>query len=1020
MRHQKLENKTIECKLENKAIDCQNIEEALHQMEAKYYSMFENAVSGIFQTTKDGRYLSANPALARIYGYNSAAELMDSLTDISDQLYVNRDRRAQFISALQAQGVVSDFESQIYRRDGTVIWIVENARAVCDEGEKLLYYEGFVEDITQRKNAESAMRESEERLRMVIEGVKDYAIFMLDTKGYVASWNSGAKRILGYEASEIISKNSECFYTAEDIANNLPQEKLATATAAGRYQSEGWRFRQDGSRFWAKIIVTPLRDESGELQGFSQVMQDITQQKQAGEERMQLIASLQASEKKFRTLYESTTDAVMLLDEEGFLDCNPATLKLFGCSTESEFCGKHPSQFSPLMQPDGQDSMSLSQQWINTALETGNCRFDWRHCRLDGSEFPAEVLLTSMDIGGKMGLQAVVRDITDRVQAQVALKQANEVLEYRVKERTSQLEDAIKQLSLSEEKFSKAFRSSPDPMTITTFAEGRFLEANDSFLSTLGYLREEIFGHTVPELNIWTRPQDRVDFRQSLHEKGVVRNQECEFMMKSGSAVVCLLSAELINLEGELCMLTVMTDITDRKHAEEALRESQRALSTLMSNLPGMAYRFRNDADRSMEFVSEGCYQLSGYSPEEFIGTGQVSLSELTHPDDREIFCNAVEIALQENQPYQLNYRITCKNGELKWVWEQGLGVYSDSGELLALEGLITDISEQKRSEEALVRSQAELTQQKIQLEHTLEELQQTQAVLIHTEKMSTLGQMVAGVAHEINNPVSSVCGNLVHVGHYTEDLLHLIEMYQKNCPQPPASIQKQMEDIELEFLLEDLPKAISSMQVGADRIREIVRSLRNFSRKDDSQMTKVNLHEGIEGTLLILQSRLRARGNYPEIAVIKEYGSLPLVECYSGKINQVFMNLIGNAIDAIEEYNAGRSVAEAKTNRSKIKIKTEVQNSNAVIRISDNGPGMPQEVCQQLFEAFFTTKPAGKGTGLGLSISYKVLQEHSGMLSCVSAPGQGAEFIIEMPIEQISQLTVDRRARPRSRGVDS
>ena len=1008
MRHQKLENKTIECKLENKAIDCQNIEEALHQMEAKYYSMFENAVSGIFQTTKDGRYLSANPALARIYGYNSAAELMDSLTDISDQLYVNRDRRAQFISALQAQGVVSDFESQIYRRDGTVIWIVENARSVCDEGGKLLYYEGFVEDITQRKNAESAMRESEERLRMVIEGVKDYAIFMLDTKGYVASWNSGAKRILGYEASEIISKNSECFYTPEDIANNLPQEKLATSTAAGRYQSEGWRFRQDGSRFWAKIIVTPLRDESGELQGFSQVMQDITQQKQAGEEKMQLIASLQASEKKFRTLYESTTDAVMLLDEEGFLDCNPATLKLFGCSTESEFCGKHPSQFSPLMQPDGQDSMSLSQQWINTALETGNCRFDWRHCRLDGSEFPAEVLLTSMDIGGKMGLQAVVRDITDRVQAQVALKQANEVLEYRVKERTSQLEDAIKQLSLSEEKFSKAFRSSPDPMTITTFAEGRFLEANDSFLSTLGYLREEIFGHTVPELNIWTRPQDRVDFRQSLQEKGVVRNQECEFLMKSGSGVVCLLSAELINLEGELCMLTVMTDITDRKHAEEALRESQRALSTLMSNLPGMAYRFRNDADRSMEFVSEGCYQLSGYSPEEFIGTGQVSLSELTHPDDREIFCNAVEIALQENRPYQLNYRITCKNGELKWVWEQGLGVYSDSGELLALEGLITDVSEQKRSEEALVRSQAELTQQKLQLEHTLEELQQTQAVLIHTEKMSTLGQMVAGVAHEINNPVSSVCGNLVHVGHYTEDLLHLIDMYQKHCPQPPASIQKQIEDIELEFLLEDLPKAISSMQVGADRIREIVRSLRNFSRKDDSQMTKVNLHEGIEGTLLILQSRLRAHGNYPEIAVIKEYANLPLVECYSGKINQVFMNLIGNAIDAIEEYNAGRSVAEAKTNRSKIKIKTEVQNSNAVIRISDNGPGMPEEVCQQLFEAFFTTKPAGKGTGLGLSISYKVLQEHSGMLSCVSAPGQGAEFIIEMPIEQISQLTVD------------
>jgi PAS domain S-box-containing protein len=471
---------------------------------------------------------------------------------------------------------------------------------------------------------------------------------------------------------------------------------------------------------------------------------------------------------------------------------------------------------------------------------------------------------------------------------------------------------------------------------------------------------------------------------------------------------VCLLSAELINLDGELCMLAVMTDITDRKHAEEALRESQRALSTLMSNLPGMAYRFRNDPDRSMEFVSEGCYQLTGYSPEEFIGTRQVSIAKLTHSDDRDILWDAIQIALAENRSYQLTYRITAKNGELKWVWEEGLGVYSDSGELIALEGLITDISEQKRSEEALMRSQTELTQQKLQLENTLQELQQTQAILIHTEKMSTLGQMVAGVAHEINNPVSSVCGNLVHVGHYTEDLLHLIDMYQQHCPQPPASIQDKIEDIELEFLLEDLPKALSSMQIGADRIREIVRSLRNFSRKDDSQMSKVNLHEGIEGTLLILQSRLRAHGSYPEIAVIKDYGNLPLVECYSGKINQVFMNLIGNAIDAIEEDNEERSVAEAKANRSKIKIRTEVQNSNAVIRISDNGPGMPEEVCRQLFEAFFTTKPADKGTGLGLSISYKVLQEHGGTLSCVSAPGQGAEFIIEMPIEQISPLTVD------------
>jgi PAS domain S-box-containing protein len=990
-------------KLEDKAIDCLNIKEALEQMEAKYYSIFENAISGIFQTTPEGRYLSANPALARIYGYNSTEEMMLGLTDISHQLYVETQRRSDFIFALQQHDIVSDFESQIYRQDGTIIWISENARAVRGQNGELLYYEGFVEDITQRKQAEAGLRESEERLRLVIESVKDYAIFMLDTEGYVASWNSGAERIFGYKSYEVVGKHSDCFYTQEGIELNKPKEKLATAIAEGRYQDEGLRIRKDGSEFWTKVIVTPLRDESGELRGFSQVMQDITKQKRAGEEKMQLIASLQESEKKFRSLYESTTDAVMLLDEIGFLDCNPATLKLFGCNTESEFCGKHPSEFSPQMQPNGQDSISLSQERINVALTAGSCRFDWLHCRLDGSEFPAEVLLTSMDIGGKIGLQAVVRDITQRVQAEEALKHANEVLECRVQERTNQLESAIRKLRLSEEKFSKAFRSSPDSMTITTFATELFIDVNDSFLSMLGYSQPEVIGQTVPQLNIWVKAEDRTNFRRILTEKGVVRNHECEFHMKSGSVVVCLLSAELINLGDELCMVAVMTDITDRKQAEEALRESQRALATLMSNLPGMAYRFRNDADRSMEFVSEGCYQLAGYYPEEFIGTRQISLSELTHPDDRDTFCNAVEVALRENRPYQLTYRITSKSGEVKWVWEQGLGVFSESGELIALEGLITDISEQKRSEEALLRSQTELTQQKLQLENTLHELQQTQAVLIHTEKMSTLGQMVAGVAHEINNPVSSVCGNLVHLSHYTDDLLDLLALYQENFLQPPAVIQDKIEEIELDFLLEDLPKAMSSMQVGADRIREIVRSLQIFSRKDDNKMSRVNLHEGIDGTLLILQSRLRAKGAHPEIAVIKEYGNLPLVECYAGKVNQVFMNLIGNAIDAIEEYNQERSLVEVKANRSKIKIKTELQNSNVIVRIFDNGPGMPEEVSKQLFDAFFTTKPAGKGTGLGLSISDKVVKEHGGKLSCVSAPGQGAEFIIELPIEQIS-----------------
>ncbi|MFB2971205.1 AAA family ATPase [Aerosakkonema sp. BLCC-F183] len=352
--------------------------------------------------------------------------------------------------------------------------------------------------------------------------------------------------------------------------------------------------------------------------------------------------------------------------------------------------------------------------------------------------------------------------------------------------------------------------------------------------------------------------------------------------------------------------------------------------------------------------------------------------------------------------------------------------------------------------EQKVAERTQQLNEKNIHLEQMLHELKRTQSQLIQNEKMSSLGQMVAGVAHEINNPINFIYGNVDYASNYVRDLLNLIDVYRQEYPHPTPLVQKTNEDIELEFLVEDLQKILDSMKVGAERIRNIVLSLRNFSRHDESDMKLVDIHSGIDSTLVILQHRLsQAKFN---IEVIKEYDRLPKISCFASNLNQVFMNILSNAIDALESRFAIDTLSEgknksqlerlpvlqpgekdrgavedfltlnlksslakvdivtgtAKTPTSRqienpqVRIRTEVKDSDRVlIRIADNGPGMSEDVQKRIFDPFFTTKPVGSGTGLGLTVCYEiVVQKHGGKLTCVSAPGKGTEFIVEIPIQ--------------------
>ena len=960
------------------------------------------------------------------------------------------------------------WEGRFIARSGSVKWFQGAARPE-KQADGALLWDGVLIDITQQKQAEEALRKSEQKLALHFQQTP-MAVIEWNLNFEVTQWNPAATRIFGYRRKEVLGRHGFDTIVPEIARDRVSQLWYDLLEQKGGRRSTYQNCRKDGRLIFCEWYNTLLIDGSGKAIGVSSLALDVTERYQAEE-------ALRQSQQRLALHVEQTPVAVIEWNSDfEVTEWNPAAEKIFGYST-SEALGQNGLE---LLVTD-RARQQVAQMFSTTLRTKGVTQIANENLTKDRRAIICEWHNTALinPEGKVIGVASLAQDVTERQQAQEALEQAKEQLELIVEERTAELRKSIKDLEgeivyrelmeqalrQAEEKYRSIFENTIMGIFQTT-PEGTYISANPSLARIYGYdSPEELMAELSNiEQQLYVVPGRRAEFLAAIEKQNILLEFESEIYRQDGSKIWIAENARTVrNPRGEVVYYEgTVEEITKRRHTEAALRRSEerlreKALREAVLNHLTEQIRQSLDLDTILETTVqkihdvlqiERCY-FTWYRPEgeqavwEIVKEARVpaltsvlglypSVQLWTEKSLKLEMMRIDEVSKCEEQVLRefllsvgfkslLSLPLSTRSGRLGILAcanVTGSRLWSDS-EVELMRSVTDRLAIAIDQAELYTQARAAAQQAQLQAEQlsqTLRELQKTQAQLIQTEKMSSLGQLVAGIAHEINNPVTFIDGNITHATNYFQELLEVVEIYDEHYPETVAEIQELTEEIDLEFIKEDLPKVLSSMKIGSERIREIVLSLRNFSRLDEAQMKPVDIHQGIENTLLILQNRLM------NIEIVKEFGKLPKVECYAGQLNQVFMNILNNAIDALERQPLPRAIAihteiaiasgsgSASCGDGDLSPAQSPANPKAsidciAIRIKDNGPGMNDEVKCRLFDPFFTTKPVGKGTGLGLSISYQiVVEKHHGILECFSEPGQGSEFVIQIPVKPPSK----------------